>query len=166
MAKRVAMSDWHVEFTFGVQLTNAELVEWAERLDEALAEFDGGSSNGPDGFGVNLWAHAPNARVAFELASDIVRRHVDYEVVGVAVLAEPAFVRRAKLPTHPELVSAVEAAEILAVSRQRVHQLYADNEQFPDALYHLKTGPLWVKGSIEHFAKAWARKPGRPKKSA
>jgi predicted DNA-binding transcriptional regulator AlpA len=68
--------------------------------------------------------------------------------------------------TVPDLVSGPEVAEILGVSRQRVHQLAANHPQFPQPLYRLGVGSLWVRAAIERFAEEWERKPGRPRKSA
>jgi hypothetical protein len=65
-------------------------------------------------------------------------------------------------PTLPELVGAADAAELLHVSRQRVHQLSTENPRFPKPVSHVKMGPLWTRASIEAFERAWERKPGRP----
>jgi hypothetical protein len=70
-------------------------------------------------------------------------------------------------PNYPDIVGAAEAAEILGVSRQRVHQLLRENPRFPEPLYRLRgTGPLWVRAGIEAFTRRWERKPGRPPKAA
>lgn len=65
-------------------------------------------------------------------------------------------------PTLPELVSAAEAAEILDVSRQRVHELAKGRPDFPAPLYELRTGPLWKRDAIEAFERRWERRRGRP----
>jgi hypothetical protein len=64
-------------------------------------------------------------------------------------------------PNYPDLVSGPEAAGILHVSRQRLHQLYREHPEFPAPLYQLKVGPLWLRTSIEAFERDWERKPGR-----
>ena len=69
-------------------------------------------------------------------------------------------------PTLPELVSAPEAGEILGVSPQRVHELAAGRPGFPDPVYELRTGKLWLRAAMEAFAQRWERKPGRPRKTA
>jgi hypothetical protein len=74
-----------------------------------------------------------------------------------------AFQAEQAQPSYPELVSSAEAADVLGVSRQRVHQLYRERPDFPTPLYELRTGPLWVRGGIEAFADRWTRKPGRPR---
>jgi hypothetical protein len=65
-------------------------------------------------------------------------------------------------PTLPDLVSSVEAAEILGVSRQRVSELRR-RKDFPEPVYELRTGPLWIRAGIERFNERWDRKPGRPR---
>ena len=61
----------------------------------------------------------------------------------------------------PELVSVPEAAAILGVSPQRVHQLATQHAEFPQPAYELKVGRLWFRAGIEAFAER-ERKPGRP----
>jgi hypothetical protein len=68
-------------------------------------------------------------------------------------------------PTLPELVSVPEAAEILNVSPQRVHELARAHPRFPEPMYELRTGKLWLREAIEAFALRWDRKPGRPRKA-
>jgi hypothetical protein len=63
--------------------------------------------------------------------------------------------------TLPDLVSAPEAAEILRVSPQRLHEI-ADRRGFPKPVYELRTGKLWLRPAIEAFDRLWERKPGRP----
>ena len=61
------------------------------------------------------------------------------------------------------LVSAPEAADILGVSLQRVHQIAAGNKDFPRPAYELRAGNLWLQSAVEAFAER-QRKPGRPRK--
>ena len=61
----------------------------------------------------------------------------------------------------PDLVGVSEAAAILGVSRQRAWQL-KDHSAFPSQLAELKSGPIWLRSSIEDFARTWERRPGRP----
>lgn len=68
-------------------------------------------------------------------------------------------------PTLPELVSAPEAAEILGVSPQRVHEL-AGGPGFPEPMYDLRTGRLWLKNAVDAYAERRRRGPGRPRKAA
>src|SRR5262249_45645432 len=70
-------------------------------------------------------------------------------------------------PTLPDLVSVPEAAEILGVSPQRVHELAASgNREFPEPVYDLKAGKLWLRHAMEAYAEARDRKPGRPDRGA
>ena len=51
---------------------------------------------------------------------------------------------------------------MLGITRQRVHQLWRDRKDFPEPVYELRTGPLWMRAGIKAFADRWERKPGRP----
>ncbi|MFC4530472.1 hypothetical protein [Sphaerisporangium dianthi] len=66
-------------------------------------------------------------------------------------------------PGRRDLVGAVEAGEILGVSRPRVHQL-AERPDFPAPLYVLAAGKLWARADIVAFGAQWDRRPGRPRK--
>jgi hypothetical protein len=50
------------------------------------------------------------------------------------------------------------------VSAQRVHELAADHASFPEAVYELRTGKLWLRDAIITFGERWQRRPGRPRK--
>ncbi|WP_410597868.1 hypothetical protein [Amycolatopsis sp. lyj-23] len=77
-----------------------------------------------------------------------------------------AYEAEALRPSVPELASAADVAEILGVSRQRVHQLATSNPRFPQHIARVATGPLWARSSIEWFDSVWERKAGRPAKLA
>jgi hypothetical protein len=82
---------------------------------------------------------------------------------AVELLALGEVVRRD--PHRHDLVGAVEAGEILKVSRARVHQL-AERPDFPTERYHLTAGKLWRRADIVAFDKRWdRRRTGRPPKA-
>jgi prophage regulatory protein len=55
------------------------------------------------------------------------------------------------------LVGVRKIAEVLGVSRQRVHQLLASNPDFPAPTVVLKAGSVWECEAVE----AWAKRTGR-----
>jgi predicted DNA-binding transcriptional regulator AlpA len=55
-----------------------------------------------------------------------------------------------------QLVSRVEIAQMLGVSRQRVHQLLT-RPDFPRPIADLGIGKVWERSAIE----AWAQRTGR-----
>jgi predicted DNA-binding transcriptional regulator AlpA len=83
-------------------------------------------------------------------------------VTRIEVVREDIRDAELKRPTLPELVSGPEAAEILGVSRQRVHQLAHQHPDFPAPTYRLGVGSLWFRAAVERFTRDWERKPGRP----
>jgi hypothetical protein len=86
---------------------------------------------------------------------------VGLEPVGVEIVRESEFTRRAESPTLPELVSASEVGDMLGVARQRVHQLRS-TAAFPAPLAELRGGAVWDAAAVRKFAREWERKPGRP----
>ena len=69
-------------------------------------------------------------------------------------------------PDTPELLSAADVADVLDVSRQRVHQLATSHPRFPEPYARLATGPIWTLPVIEHFRDTWDRRPGRRRVAA
>jgi predicted DNA-binding transcriptional regulator AlpA len=61
-----------------------------------------------------------------------------------------------------DLVSVPEVAQILGVSRQRVHQLLRVHADFPEPEAVLAVGRIWKRVDIVAWAKSHPRKPGRP----
>ncbi len=57
----------------------------------------------------------------------------------------------------PELVAAAEIAEMLELTRQRVYQIIASDETFPEPIDELTVGRIWRRADIER----WAKKTGR-----
>ena len=61
-----------------------------------------------------------------------------------------------------ELVGLTEVAEMLGLSRQRVHRITQTHEDFPEPLGRLRAGLIWRKSDIER----WGKKTGRLPKSS
>lgn len=88
-----------------------------------------------------------------------------WPVVRVEAIRQDVLEVENSRPTLPELVSAPEVADILGVSSQRVHELAANKADFPEPVYELRTGKVWLRDAIEAFGRRWERKPGRPSKA-
>lgn len=86
------------------------------------------------------------------------------EAVREDVLDEDVLAEDLARPRLPELVSGPEAAEILGVSVQRVHQLAVEHSDFPAPAYKLRAASLWLRSDIVAFGERWDRKRGRPRK--
>ncbi len=50
-----------------------------------------------------------------------------------------------------------EIAEMLGVSRQRVHAISSQSDRFPPPVANLSAGKIWLRSDVE----AWARSEGR-----
>ena len=134
------------------------LVHWGE----LLAEHDGSVAFTPGhGITVTLWLDGRTLAAAVPAAAELANPIVGAEPVGAEVVTEREHLRRGDAPTLPEVLSAPEVADLLQVSRQRVHQLRA-NPGFPAPLYELRTGPIWAADAVRAFAATWERRAGRP----
>jgi hypothetical protein len=152
---------WAITLTYQEQRDEFALIDLSsqlQRTDTSVAALPG------HGFTVSTYEEGDDPIKAADSARDAVRPYVSTDPIEIQVMPEAAFAARALAPTVPEIVSAVEAAEILGVSRQRVHQLEDKHPRFPAPLYRLRTGPLWTRAAIEWFDSTWERKPGRPAK--
>lgn len=96
-----------------------------------------------------------------ELQRYLVKFDIHDDPLAIEFMTLAEYERRADEPTLPVLVGSSEVAEILGVSRQRVHQLRT-HPGFPSPLVEVAMGPLWDERAVEAFARDWARKPGRP----
>jgi predicted DNA-binding transcriptional regulator AlpA len=69
------------------------------------------------------------------------------------------------MPAH--LIGLTGVAEMLGVSRQRVHQLLQDEPLFPQPVLVLAAGSVWNRNAVEDWASAHpALVRGQLKKSA
>lgn len=167
------MKNWIVEVLVSVrdkQLDNDTLIAIADVADEqhewSVARWGLG-----DGFWVTTDVEAITVAEAADKHYQAVAKWVDWlpldaSVASVRATEIEVFELEADQATVPELVSSVEAGEILRVSRQRVRELLDTRADFPAPLYTLRTGPLWTREAIEAFDKRWVRKAGRPPKPA
>jgi predicted DNA-binding transcriptional regulator AlpA len=56
-----------------------------------------------------------------------------------------------------DIVGVAEIADMLGVSRSRVHQLMAEHDDFPRPAASLSAGLIWRRSDI----RAWMRRTGR-----
>jgi predicted DNA-binding transcriptional regulator AlpA len=165
--KEEEVSEWQVTLTFAGSPGEEALVA----LGEALEVLDASVAAIPsrEQFTVSFPVEATRVSDAIRDAC----KHSMYELhnaglpdhlAAVEALEPAEYERRAWAPTVPDVVGPIEAAQILSVSRQRVHQLASENRRFPRPLISTKSGSLWARSAVEAFALSWTRKPGRPAK--
>lgn len=153
-------ADWVITFTFDADPPMETMDHW----EHELIAVDGSVARIP-GHGIDVTTYEPGDLVMLDAAvkaASTVRQVVHDDPIGMEVLQEPEWQRRAKAPTMPELMSAAEIAEELSVSRQRVHQL-RELAAFPAPLAELGGGAVWDAVAVRKFAEGWDRKPGRPR---
>lgn len=70
-----------------------------------------------------------------------------------------------EVSNFPDVVGTTEVAELLGVTRQRIHEL-RKADRFPEPMVELAAGPIWLKPAIVAFDERWERKAGRPSNEA
>jgi hypothetical protein len=94
------------------------------------------------------------------------RANLGTRIVQVDVKTPELAELEALRPDTPELLAASDVADLLGVTRQRVHQLHSDRPDFPAPYARLGSGPIWTRPAIEAFERSWSRKPGRPARAS
>lgn len=86
-----------------------------------------------------------------------------WPVVGVTIQSDASLESELDAPNFPTLAGIAELAEVIGASRQRAHAL-ARSERFPAPVAELRSGPVFLRASIDAFVEKWKRTPGRPRK--
>jgi hypothetical protein len=140
----------------------------ADRLMDLLARYDGIVSAGVGSWSVTISIQAAGSREAVLMGAEIIESWAvkaglpQWPAVRLEAALQDIVDEENARPALPDLVSAPEAAEILGVSPQRLHQIATDNSAFPEPVYELRAGKLWLRAAVEAFASR-ERKPGRPR---
>ncbi len=138
----------------------------ADELMALLEDHDGVVSSG-----TGSWSAAISTQASDADGSSLIEKMAGkadmpaWPVVRAEAIRQDVLEAENRRPTLPELVSAPEAADILGVSSQRLHELAASKAGFPEPVYELRTGKLWLRDAIEAFGRRWDRKPGRPSRT-
>jgi hypothetical protein len=85
-------------------------------------------------------------------------KDLETDLVGFATMTDVDANAALEVPAIPPLIGAAEVAEILGVSRQRVHNLYTTNASFPAAAYQLRQGRLWLESDVRSWGAARPRR--------
>jgi hypothetical protein len=149
---------------------SSELSAAADVLMDLLAAHDGVVSAGDRAWDATVSVQADHARSAADRGAALIEARAaqagfpGWPVVHVEAVRQDVLDAQNERPTLPSLVSAPEAADLLGVSAQRVHELATGHTGFPEAAYELRTGKLWLRDAIIAFGQRWERRPGRPRK--
>jgi hypothetical protein len=163
------VSEWTVRVVLALadDVTDAALDALADVVDTrdaTVARWAGGT-----GIVVTVDVEQADLLAAASETIDWAERLVGRDVavvVDVRVCTPTIAEREAFRPDTPDLLAATDVAEVLHVSRQRVHQLARDHPGFPAPYVRLGSGPVWSRPAIEHFDRLWTRKPGRPARAS
>jgi hypothetical protein len=135
-------------------ISEAELDVAGDRLMDLLAGHAGVVSAGGGAWSATISVQADQTRSAADLGGALIEGRAaeaglpGWPVVRLEVLRQDVLDAENERPTLLALVSAPEAAEILGVSAQRVHELAGANPRFPEAAYELRTGKLWLRDAV------------------
>lgn len=143
----------------------------ADALMELLEEHDGVVSAGIGSWDATISIQAATAWDAALNGSTLIEELAtkagmpSWPIVRAQAVRQDILDAENAKPTLPELVSVPEVAGILRVSQQRVRELADTNVLFPEPMYALSTGKLWLREAIDAFEQRWGRRPGRPRKA-
>jgi len=143
-----------------------------DELMQMLEKHDGIVSAGANSWAVTVSVEAGSpveaAFIAFRTVLEAAEKAgmPPWPIVSTDVTRQDVLDAENEKPVLPDIVSVPEVAEILLVSPQRVHELAHGHSGFPEPVYELRTGRLWLRDAIKAFAERWERKPGRPRKAA
>lgn len=143
----------------------------ADELMDLLEEYDGIVSSGPRSWDAVITIPATSPRDAASAGAMLIEEMAakagmpEWPAVRVEVIRRDVLAEHLDRPLLPDLVSTPEAADILGVSPQRLHQIVGENRDFPAPAYELRTGKLWLRPAIQAFAER-KRLPGRPRRVA
>jgi hypothetical protein len=141
----------------------------ADELMALLEDHGGVVSSGTGTWSATISAQAADAVEAVAYGSTLIEKMAakadmpTWPVIRAEAVRQDVLDAENSRPTLPELVSAPEAADILGVSPQRLHELVMGKAEFPEPMYELRTGKLWLRHAIEEFGRHRERKPGRPR---
>jgi hypothetical protein len=152
---------WTITLTYDADPDMDTMDSWEDQLDDLKAFV----SRIPDN-GIQIIAHVPDHLSILDAINKVTDRVSSVvtgsgTLVGLEIVGQLEQDRRAKTATTPELMSAAEIADLLDVTRQRVHQL-RETAAFPAPLAELRGGAIWDARAVRKFELEWSRKPGRP----
>lgn len=142
--------------------------EMLGRFMDFLADFEGVVSADTMGWRAIITVKEPTVAEAFTFGTEQITKAAKrakmpkWPLLSVEVLRTDEHDRRLEIPNFPEVLGTTEVAELLGVTRQRLHQLRSTG-RFPAPMVDLAATPLWLKTTIDSFLETWNRSGGRPK---
>lgn len=151
-----------------------EILEKLGDLQDCLADHFPAAAGDGRGWDVRLSVDTdddPLAAVhAIEHGASLVCEYADkvglplWPVVRTEAIEADTFHAQLEVSNFPDVLGTTEVAELLGVSRQRLHELrHATPQRFPEPAFELAATPLWIRSTVDSFLAGWERKPGRPK---
>jgi hypothetical protein len=164
------MTDWRVTVTLKGEMSDDDAVEIGRLIEADVCTVERRPAWGQADVSFVISETDQPMEVAVHDGLDRVENVIEetglsLQMIGVQIEEFAEWLRRLDEPdVREDLVGAVEAAEILNISRTRVHQLAEKNPDFPKPRHELTAGKLWARQDIEEFDRRWERRKGRPRK--
>ena len=154
--------EWIIRISYSGVRTVEQLTHLENDFDVAGVDVSVAAQPQVEQWTLTAGGYADSAFALFHAVQPyLVKFEIHDDPVAIEFLTFAEYERRAQEPTLPVLMGSREVAEMLGVSRQRVHQLRI-NPGFPSPLVEVAMGPLWDERAVAAFARDWTRKPGRP----
>lgn len=140
-----------------------------DTLVDLLADHHGSVAGGRGhGYSARISIEAADAITAIRKAAAVVTSAAERSdlpalpIVRAEATREDIFEAELERPSFPELLGVSEAAAVLGVSRQRLAEI-RHKPDFPQPIFELAAGPIWLRPAVASWADTWERKPGRPR---
>jgi hypothetical protein len=150
------------------EIDQAALTAFAAAIEPYHAAVTGGARAWSARISVEANGAADGAALAAALVMLLAKQAElpAWPIVRAESVREDVFVEDLAQPQLPDLVSGPEAADILGIPVQQVHQLAADHADFPAPAYQLRAASLWLRPTVVAFAERWDRRRGEPRQGA
>lgn len=158
-----------LEWLARVDLTIPATEEAVEALHECLSAYSPSVGAGPTGdLSVRIRIVAGTPRYAVDRALKVVAsaasdNGMSGEIIGVEVIRPDEAHRRLDQPNVPQLVGVSDIAAMAGVTQQRATQL-TQRADFPRAVEHPSSGPVFLRTQAQRFLDGPDRRGGRPRK--
>jgi hypothetical protein len=164
------VTEWsvHVETTAtnDYPADDEEIYDRLPELMEVMADFAAIPAGDSSGWSVTLAVEDDFGPYAASNAGTLVTEYAAkvglpaWPITAIEVTRADLVDAEQTVPNFPDLVGSQEVAEMLSVSRQRLHELRTSG-RFPEPMVNLAATPVWLRQAISTFIQSWDRRPGR-----
>ncbi len=150
----------------GQSADHDEILAALDELLDRLAIYGGSVGGGNRSWSARFDLEAPTALDATSQGAQVVELAVaglglpGWPITRVECVSATVLDAEVAQTPLPDLVGTQEVTTMLAISRQRLHELRGAG-RFPEPVVQLSGTPIWLGAAIEAFESDWDRRPGR-----